>query len=382
MTASGCTHIIFRHIIWSSHPLAIIRYNCHPCIVPVMKIQENIPLAEFTTFKIGGPARFFCLVQTVTELTEAVKFAKEKHIPFFILGGGSNLLIADEGFHGLVIKMEIVGKEVIQKEVEIIRAGAGETWDGFVEWTLTQGFNGLENLSAIPGTVGAAPVQNIGAYGTEVGQYIAAVRAFDTHSMTIVELSARDCHFGYRNSVFKHKKGMYVVVEVDFALKKDGNVHIEYKDLKEYFAKKFQETNTKIQMEQQITPADVREAVINIRWNKLPDWNKWGTAGSFFKNPVISKEVYDGLKLKYPQLPGFPEPNGHIKVPLGWILDNVCHIKGVMHGGVGAYEKQALVIVTKSGATAKEVVQFTQELMKQVKDATGITIEAEVEWVN
>ncbi len=340
-----------------------------------MTIQENIPLAQYTTFKIGGSARFFCLVTNTDELEQAVTFAKEKAVPFFVLGGGSNLLISDEGFPGLVIKMEIKEKKITNDQKNIT-VGAGEMWDDFVEWTLEQGFNGLENLSAIPGTVGAAPVQNIGAYGAEVSQFISIVRAFDTQTMSTIELSARDCHFGYRNSLFKHEKGRYIVTYVDFALKKDGKVNVEYRDLKNYFNNQVTITNN------QITPTQVREAVIDIRWNKLPDWNKWGTAGSFFKNPVVTQEKFDELKVKYPSMPSFPEASGSIKIPLGWILDNVCHLKGVMTGGVGTYEKQALVIVTKPGAKAQEVVHFTHDLMKQVKEATGITIEAEVEWVN
>ncbi len=346
-----------------------------------MKILENIQLAEYTTFKIGGPARFFCSVKSVDDVKQAVTFAKEKNIPFFVLGGGSNLLIADAGFNGLVIKVEIMG--ITNNEDEIISAGAGEMWDDFVDYTIKNGLNGIENLSAIPGTVGAAPVQNIGAYGVEVGYLISAVNAFDTKEMKEVEISPRDCHFGYRNSMFKHEKGRYVITHVDFKLKRDGKVSIEYKDLKEYLNKVTADGGNML-----IAPLQVREAVINVRWNKLPDWNTWGTAGSFFKNPVVSKEKFDELKNKYPELPGFPEvdangkSNGQVKIPLGWILDNVCKAKGVTNGGVGTYKNQALVIVTKVGATATEVVNFTQGLMKQVKDATGITVEAEVEWVN
>ncbi|HTK33046.1 MAG TPA: UDP-N-acetylmuramate dehydrogenase [Candidatus Paceibacterota bacterium] len=365
-----------------------------------MKIQENIPLAQFTTFKIGGSARFFCIVTSAADLKKSLEFAKEKNVTFFVLGGGSNLLISDEGFHGLVIKMEIKKKMI--NDQQIITAGAGEMWDDFVAWTLEQGFNGLENLSAIPGTVGATPVQNIGAYGVEAGQFISKVRAFDTHMMKEVEIAGRDCHFGYRNSLFKHEKGRYIITHVDFALKKDGKVNVEYKDLKEYFEKvtepapfsrpaklatqplrsdKFRSFKSSGSVTPVPTPLHVREAVIDIRWHKLPDWNTWGTAGSFFKNPIITQEKFDQLKAKYPGMPGFRDVGG-VKIPLGWILDNVCHLKGVMIGGVGTYEKQALVIVTKPGVKAKEVVDFTHDLMKQVKGATGITIEAEVEWVN
>ena len=337
-----------------------------------MKILQDVQLGKYTTFKIGGLAHFFCVVTNVEELKEAVSFAKEKNLPFFILGGGSNILISDEGFAGLVIKMEIAGKMIngtISNNQFIVTAGAGENWDDFVGWTLENGFNGLENLSYIPGTVGAAPVQNIGAYGAEVGQFISSVRVFDTKEMKEVELTGRDCHFGYRNSLFKKEKGRYAITYVNFSLKKDGKVNVEYKDLKEYFAGK------------NATGSEVRNAVISIRKNKLPDWTVWGTAGSFFKNPVISKEKFDELKKLYPGLPGFPEGD-QIKIPLGWVLDNVCKAKGMMNGSVGTYQKQALVIVAKSGATAKEVISFTQDLMKQVRDKIGVVVEAEVEWVN
>jgi UDP-N-acetylmuramate dehydrogenase len=173
--------------------------------------------------------------------------------------------------------------------------------------------------------------------------------------------------------MFKHEKGRYVIVRVDFKLEKGGKANIEYKDLKEYFAAK------KINAP---SSAEVREAVISIRAGKLPDWKLWGTAGSFFKNPVVSAQEYATLKNKYPDLPGFPEANGKIKLALAWILDNICHAKGMMNGNVGTYEKQALVFVAKPGATAAEVVELAQELMKRVKDATGVTIEGEVEWVN
>jgi UDP-N-acetylmuramate dehydrogenase len=377
-----------------------------------MIIQENIRLAEYTTFKIGGPARFFCSVENEDDVREAVVFAKKMKIPFFVIGGGSNLLISDNGFPGLVIKMENKGIEEKvgrSKEYEvrsmkqkvggssgslqsdpdfdstIISAAAGESWDSFIDYTISKGYSGLENLSAIPGTVGATPVQNIGAYGAEAGQFISSVRAFDTRRMVFVNLSNKDCKFAYRDSMFKHRKGRYVVTRVDFKLKKDSTVNIEYKDLQKYFNDQGSMINGNDHTATHLpilTPADVRKAVVDIRWKKLPDWKLWGTAGSFFKNPVVSALKYARLKKKYPDMPGFKESFGKVKIPLGWVLDNVCHVKGMQKGSVGTYEKQALVFVAKPGATSAEVVTLAQELMKKVKDATGITIEGEVEWVN
>ncbi|MDE2041141.1 MAG: UDP-N-acetylmuramate dehydrogenase [Patescibacteria group bacterium] len=335
-----------------------------------MNILEHVPLAEHTTFKIGGPARYFCVVTTEDELVEALMFARQRAQPFFILGGGSNLLVSDAGFAGLVVKIELKG---VQYDVDRVRAAAGEMWDDFVEDTLVHELVGLENLSAIPGTVGAVPVQNIGAYGAEASQVIESVRALDTVAMRFVNLTRRQCRFEYRDSVFKREKGRYVVTEVTFKLKKHGKVNIEYRDVAEYFRARGTTAPT---------PLEVRQAVIEIRWGKLPDWKLWGTAGSFFKNPIVSLQKFIDLKQKYPDLPGFPEADGQIKVSLGWILDKVCNVRGVCVGNVCTYEKQALVIVAQPGATAAEVVSLTKKLMDDVKEKTGIEIEAEVEWVN
>jgi UDP-N-acetylmuramate dehydrogenase len=255
----------------------------------------------------------------------------------------------------------------------LVSAGAGEQWDVLVEQTVEHGLFGLENLSAIPGTVGAAPVQNIGAYGFEAGNRIVKVCALDTKIMDFVELSNTDCHFSYRDSLFKKEKGRYIITRVDFALSKDGKVDIEYKDLKDYFSEKGIAS---------LSLKNVREAVINVRWGKLPDWKLWGTAGSFFKNPIIAANKFAELKNKYPELLGFPEPDGLVKVSLGWVLDNICNVKGMKKGHVQVYEKQALVLVTKPGATSEEVVSLAQELIDMVKEKTGIEIEGEVEWVN
>jgi len=341
-----------------------------------MNIQENIPLGQYTTFKIGGPARFFCAVANEDELLEAVKFAQEKAIPMFILGGGSNLLISDKGFSGLVIKMDLRGVEYSEEKSDgtvIVSAAAGEMWDEFVEAAVDRGLYGLENLSAIPGTVGAVPVQNIGAYGAEAAQVIMKVRVLDTKTLSFTELGNAECQFAYRDSMFKHAKGRYVITKASFVLSKKGMVNTHYRDVHQYFlAKKISDP----------TLEEVREAVIDIRWNKLPDWKLWGTAGSFFKNPIISEEHFAKLQGQYPGIPGFPEFDGRVKISLAWILDKVCDAKKLCKGQVCTYEKQALVIVAQPGATADEVVELTHELMKRVKEKTDIEIEAEVEWVN
>lgn len=339
-----------------------------------MTIQENTPLAPYTTFKIGGPGRFFCRISNEAELVEAVKFAHDKKLSIFVIGGGSNILVNDRGFGGLVIKMEMRGMEKIANNNQvIISVGAGEIWDDFVAYAVEQGLYGVENLSSIPGTVGASPVQNIGAYGMEVSQTICNVRALDTESMSFVELTNKECLFSYRDSLFKKNKGRYIVTRVDFVLNQKGKVNTEYREVREYFANKNVATPTLV---------EVREAVIDIRRRKLPDWKVWGTAGSFFKNPIISADQFAELAKKYPGIPGFPENDGRVKVSLGWILDKVCNVRGRRVGKAQVYEKQALVLVTEPGATSEEVFALAKELMNCVKEKTGITIEGEVEWVN
>ena len=336
-----------------------------------MNIQENISLSQYTTFKIGGPAKYFCQIKNEKELLEALDFAKNKSLPIFVIGGGSNLLVSDEGYKGLVLKIEMYGIAFSQN---LVSASAGENWDNFVNETVERGYYGLENLSAIPGTVGASSVQNIGAYGVDVSQYIQSVRAYDIRKEQFVDIKNEECQFSYRDSVFKQQKGRFIIVSVTFNLKTSGEVNIEYKDLKEYFEAKNLNRSPSLR--------EVREAVIAIRESKLPDWQRWGTAGSFFKNPIIPIQKYVDLKQKYTDLPGFPECDGaKIKVSLGWILDKICNAKGLSVGNAYVYEKQALVLVAKPGAKASEVIELSRRIQDMVKEKTGIAVEAEVEWV-
>ena len=337
-----------------------------------MTIQENVSLSQYTTFKIGGPAKFFCLINSENELIEAIDFARQKNVPVFVIGGGSNLLVSDTGFSGLVIKFD---KKGFLMNDGTITAYAGEDWDNFVEETLRHGYCGLENLSAIPGTVGASPVQNIGAYGVEVSEFIESVFVYDLKNGKFQNLTKTECQFSYRDSIFKQQKGRFIILKVTFRLKKDGVVNTEYKDLSDYF--------NKLNLERVPTPSEVRKAVIEIRHSKLPDWQKWGTAGSFFKNPIIPIQQYVDLKQKYTDLPGFPECDGSlIKVSLGWILDKICNAKGLSVGNAYVYEKQALVLVAKPGAKASDVIELSRRIQDMVKEKTGIVVEAEVEWVN
>ena len=339
-----------------------------------MNIRSDIPLAPYTTFMIGGPADFFCVVSSEEELVAMIRRAHDGKLPVFILGKGSNILVADEGFRGIVIKNEIRGMEFGSEDngVVCVTVGAGETWDDLVAETVRRNLHGIENLAAIPGTVGAAPVQNIGAYGVEIASTLVSVRVLDTTTLACVEFSNKECQFAYRDSRFKHEKGRYVIVQVTLRLVKGGKTDIGYKDLKDFFTGKNESPGIK----------EVRDAVIGIRGNKLPDWKRIGTAGSFFKNPIISKNQFEKLSAQYPGLPGYPTKDTQlIKVPLGWILDNICEAKGLRMGPVGTYEKQALVIVAQPGSSAAAVINFQNELIRRVKERTGIQVEREVEWV-
>jgi UDP-N-acetylmuramate dehydrogenase len=348
-------------------------------------IREKISLRDLTTFRIGGPARFFCEVYSEDDLVQAISFAEETcEGRFFILGGGSNILVNDAGFSGLVIHIKISGMhfadDTSKIEARVIASvGAGEMWDAFVAESVRRALYGTENLSWIPGTVGAAPVQNIGAYGVEVASVIASVRAYDTEKKEFISFTNEACGFSYRDSIFKRAKNSrgqtkYVITQVSFILSKMSSLNMAYKDVQHFF-----EIN-KISPVSASLP-DMRAAIISIRKNKLPDIAKVGTAGSFFKNPIISAKKYEELKSKYPELPGFPEKNGHIKVPLAWIIDKVCGYKGISKGSVGTFQNQALVIVNTGNASFVDVASFAAEIMEQVKIKTGIIIDPEVQYI-
>ncbi len=338
--------------------------------------EENVQLSDFTTFKIGGLARYFFRVKTIEEAREVFSFARQENLPFFILGGGSNLLVSDEGFPGVIIKNEILGISFVEEGDEFqVFAGAGENWDSFVDHCVDKGLYGLENLSGIPGTVGAAPVQNIGAYGSEAKDTIVSVEALDSKTGKLQIFTNEECRFGYRDSFFKTAEGKrYLIANVTFRLKKGGVLNIEYKDVKSYFEAKKSFPTLKT----------VREAVLAIRARKFPDLATTGTAGSFFKNPIISQIQFDALKKKYPDLPGFVLQTANcelpsVKVPLAWILDNVLGIKGYMVGRVGLYNAQPLVVVNSGGARATEVLALAKDVANKIKEKTGIEVVWEVE---
>jgi UDP-N-acetylmuramate dehydrogenase len=345
-----------------------------------MHIQENIPLKNLTTFRIGGPARFFCVATTVEELQQAITFAKKNNLAIFPLGGGSNILVSDSGFSGLVIKIEIKGIQKTEEKnnaeniVEVI-AGAGEDWDALVAYAVENNLHGIENLSLIPGTVGAAPVQNIGAYGMEAKDAIQNVEVVDLETGEVKNMSNAECLFSYRDSIFKKPEGKkYIITRVAFNLTTTGELITSYKDIAEYIK------NNNLKPEE-VTLKKIRDIVIDVRTKKLPDVKHIGTAGSFFKNPVISKSEFNNLKLKYPELPG-RDAGDSIKISAAWVLDNVCGFKGYKEGNVGVYKNQALVLVNFGNATSQEIKTLAEKMIESVKEKTGITLVPEVQVIS
>ncbi|MFA6158658.1 MAG: UDP-N-acetylmuramate dehydrogenase [Candidatus Paceibacterota bacterium] len=336
-----------------------------------MTFEEHIPLAPHTTFRIGGEARYFCAVTSREELLEAFAFADSRKVKTLVLGGGSNILIGDSGFPGLVIQMNLRGiREEVAGDLVRLEVGAGESWDGLVSFCVDRGYWGMENLSLIPGTVGAAPVQNIGAYGTEAKDIVESVSVVRPATGESRLLSNAECGFGYRDSVFKRVDGKGLVITgVTFVLSKKPRPNLSYKDLGEYFA-----------AHGIATPAlsDVRDVVISIRKSKFPDLSRFGTAGSFWKNPVISLEAFTALRATHPLAPSYPAGFGAVKVPLAWVLDVVCGLKGHVEGPVHLFSNQPLVLTVEKGATAAQVDAFARSIESVVRAKTGIIIEREV----
>jgi len=339
----------------------------------MLKIQENIFLNKITTLRVGGRTRYFTIIKNENDLHEALSFIKSRKLNYFILGGGSNLLFSDGGYQGLIIKNEIKGIKFIDQDNDLVRleVGAGENLDEIINLSVIRKLFGLENLSGIPGTVGGAITQNAGAYGQEIKDHLISVSGINAQNGKPFCFINKDCLFKYRDSLFKKNK-KFIITTAGFVLSKKPIINIEYGGLKD----KLNKINSQVCFSE-----DIRQAVLEIRNEKLPDWHKIGTAGSFFKNPILIKEKYEELKVKYPNLPGFLDDQGLVKVSLAWILDNICGLKGYKEGKVGLYEKQPLILVCEKGATEKEIKSFSEKIKKIVKEKTEIEIEEEVELI-
>ena len=331
-----------------------------------MKLHTQHSLKAFNTFGNDQTAETFVAVESTKELKEALNLAQFERK--FILGGGSNLLLT-QPIKGLCIHIALKGINVIQEDDKtvIVEAMAGENWHDFVCWTLEQGYGGLENLSLIPGNVGTSPIQNIGAYGVELKDVFESCTAFDRHNLTQRTFSREDAQFGYRSSFFKTKgKGQYVISAVQFRLTKKGHViNTSYGAIKEALGNK------------ESTPQNIAHAVISIRQSKLPNPVELGNSGSFFKNPIISKAQFDQLLTTFPKLPSYPQENGEVKVPAGWLIDQL-GFKGKRIGDAGVHKKQALVLVNYGNASGQEILALAQKIQAAVKESFNISLEAEV----
>jgi UDP-N-acetylmuramate dehydrogenase len=341
-----------------------------------MKIERNKSLKSLNTFGIEAAAKYFTEVRSAAEFDELraeKRFAGEKK---FILGGGSNILLTGD-FDGWVVKNSIPGITVTSEtgtEV-IIKAGAGEVWHDLVMWAIERDYAGLENLSLIPGLAGAAPIQNIGAYGAEAKDTFHELEAIEIRSGARVKFSARDCAFGYRDSVFKHKlKNKFLISSVSFRLIKIASLQgahhyrTEYGDVRAMLeAMKVQDLSLKA----------VSEAICRIRRAKLPDPKEIGNAGSFFKNPTVPQDRFKILASAHPQMPHYPQPDGTVKVPAGWLIEE-CGWKGKTVGRAGCHKAQALVLVNHGGATGAEVLALSEAIRRSVKDRFTIDLSPEV----
>lgn len=342
-----------------------------------MLIQENVQLAPLTTLKVGGAARFFAKAETEKDVVRAVAWAKDSDLPLFILGGGSNVLISDTGFDGLVLQIALRGIEV---QKNFATAQAGEDWDAFCRFCVEKSLAGVECLSGIPGFVGATPVQNVGAYGQEVSGTIERVRVFDRKTNENLELTNADCKFSYRASIFNTtEKNRFIVLAVTFALKKDGAPKIVYKDLINFFAAK--KSNDK-----EPTLRDVREAVLEIRRAKSMVINKNDvnsrSVGSFFKNPIVTREKFVEVErcaklLGIENVPNFAAGEKHFKIPAAWLIEKSGFYKGFRFGNVGISENHTLAIVNFGNAAAKDVLEFKEEIQSKVKEKFKIELKPE-----
>jgi len=344
-----------------------------------MIIQENISLKPYNTFGIDAKARYFAAFDSLPALEEIF----DSRLPTFdlptsdsrlILGGGSNILLTKD-FDGMVLKNEIRGGEIVKEDADhiYIKAGAGENWHQFVLYCVKNNYAGIENLSLIPGNVGASPMQNIGAYGVEIRDVFYELEAFHKKGRRVQKFSLQDCAFGYRESVFKNKfKDQFAIINVTYRLNKKPAFHTSYGAIQQEL-EKMGVKDLSIQA--------ISQAVINIRSSKLPDPKETGNAGSFFKNPIITKQHFNELKKQYDNIPGYATDNVHVKLAAGWLIEQ-CGWKGYRKNDAGVHAKQALVLVNYGNATGKEIFDLSEEIKQSVKKKFNVELEREVNVVN
>jgi UDP-N-acetylmuramate dehydrogenase len=331
-------------------------------------IEESYSLKSYNTFGLRVSARFFAEAGNIEDMQTVVKVFGGDSKPKLILGGGSNILFTKD-FDGVVIFPDMKGRELINQDEDNVwvKAYAGENWDQFVAYCVSENWGGIENLSLIPGNIGACPIQNIGAYGVEAKDVIDSVETIDMQTGEIRIFKNAECKFGYRDSIFKkEEKGKYLITSVTFRLSKKPVFQINYFDVSEEL-KKFSEINI----------AHVRQSIINIRRRKLPDHEQYGNAGSFFKNPLVLEEKFQAIRAEFPDIPSYPAENGFLKVPAAWLIQT-CGWKGKREGNVGTFATQPLVIINYGEATGVEILDFSEKIRQSVLNRFGIGLETEV----
>ncbi|HEY9003170.1 MAG TPA: UDP-N-acetylmuramate dehydrogenase [Mucilaginibacter sp.] len=339
----------------------------------MLQIQENVSLKNFNTFGIDVSARYFVEIGHEDELVELFMDPQWLQMERLVLGGGSNMLMVND-FDGLVIRINIRGIEHRINHNEVfVEAGAGEVWNDLVNFCVAREYAGVENLSLIPGSVGASPIQNIGAYGVELKDVFYSCQAFEIASGTFRKFTNEDCRFGYRDSIFKNElKEKFIIISVKFKLSLVPNLNLKYGAIEQELANRGI-TNPTIK--------DVSQVVSHIRVSKLPDPSTIGNAGSFFKNPVISKDIFDQVYSKFPEVVNYPASNGQVKLAAGWLIEQ-CGWKGKVVGHTGTWKNQALVLVNHGGATGEEVYSFSSQIIDSVYSKFGVLLEREVNIIN
>ena len=333
-----------------------------------LQLQVDASLKPFNSFGVDVRARLFAEAHNDDEVREALQYCAERELPLLVIGGGSNVLLTQD-VQALVLRMATRGIRVIEDGGQrvVVEAEAGEVWHAFVLWTLAQGFAGLENLSLIPGTVGAAPMQNIGAYGVEIKDVFAGLTALDRQTGQLRDFTLEECNFGYRDSVFKQHPGRWLILRVRFALSRAARLHLEYGPVRQRLSE---------QGIHQPTAADVSRAISSIRSEKLPDPAVLGNAGSFFKNPVVSSALAAELKLTHPNLVGYPQADGQVKLAAGWLIETAGW-KGFREDDAGVHRLQSLVLVNYGAATGLQLLSLAQRIQEDIARRFNVKLEME-----
>ena len=335
-----------------------------------MDVMTNISLKQYTTMKLGGETRYMATADSASDVVSLYRNARKENLPIFVLGGGSNVITHDEVFEGIVLLNKIKGFEIISENDETtdVKIGAGEVWDEVVEKAIGLGLQGIEAMSGIPGTAGAAPVQNVGAYGQEIADTLISLEAYDSKTDTIVTISADECDFSYRNSIFRDKeKGRYCILNITLRLNKAEPKPPYYASLQRYIDENdIREVNLSV----------IRVAVLNIRSEKLPDPAELPSAGSFFKNALVEKWKLEELQREYSDIPNYAMSDGRYKIPTGWLIDKA-GLRGYRSHGMRVYEKNALVLVNDSASGYDDLAAIREEIVQIVFDKFGIKIEQE-----